>query len=374
MGGEDSLQVAKVNLNISGRYMIFPLILVTVSVASASYPGFAKVFSHDTKGGLFTSKEDAGSKNTDNPEALLFSKLNQLEHYRGSDGNFQFKLCYPEVTTGVDGKKCNDWIQSSNPFTDSSITGFRPIFLAFTKTGLGGSWEGIGKNPQNLLSLAIIGDTPSRSSWWWTAIGAQRYYGGHGNFPGPNPTNVKKVELYVKDSKASVCSCDSDDLTWMLKQEIRVKKNNLIGIIPSWGPSFKISFELKVLSFASCRARGDGVSNYLTFTATDKECCDIGDRVPAFFTNSGGFLQLATQINDNGNVIKSSPQLEENVWYKLEVEQVFHNHQYFFLLRANGREIFKEVQHKPRQYENVKIYASKSSPANVIIRNLSYQS
>ena len=87
--------------------------------------------------------------------------------------------------------------------------------------------------------------------------------------------------------------------------EIKVEKNNLIGSIPSWGPSFKISFELKVLSFANCYPMG--MANYLTFTATDSDCCNIGDRIPAFFTNNGGFLQLATQINNNGNHIKSSP-------------------------------------------------------------------
>ena len=107
--------------------------------------------------------------------------------------------------------------------------------------------------------------------------------------------------------------------------EIKVENNNLIGIIPSWGPTFKISFELKVLSFATCSPMD--MTNYLTFTATDNNCCDIGDRIPAFFTNSGGFLQLAMQINDNGNVIKSSPKLEEDVWYKLEVEQMIENKQ-----------------------------------------------
>ena len=75
------------------------------------------------------------------------------------------------------------------------------------------------------------------------------------------------------------------------------------------------------------------MANYLTFTATDNNCCDIGDRIPAFFTNSGGFLQLATQINNNGNVIKSSPKLEENVWYKLEVEQLLQNNQVIYLLK-----------------------------------------
>ena len=102
-----------------------------------------------------------------------------------------------------------------------------------------------------------------------------------------------------------------------------VKENNLIGSIPSWGPIFKINFDLKVLSFATCSP--EGVANYLTFTASDNDCCKIGDRIPAFFTNSGGFLQLATQINENGNLVKSSPQLEENIWYKVEVEQFMEN-------------------------------------------------
>ena len=106
--------------------------------------------------------------------------------------------------------------------------------------------------------------------------------------------------------------------------EVRVQKNNLLLIVPSWGPSFKISFELKVLSFSSCSPTK--MANYLSFTATDNNCCDIGDRIPAFFTNSGGFLQLATQINENGNLVERSPRLEENIWYKVEVEQFFDDH------------------------------------------------
>ena len=113
--------------------------------------------------------------------------------------------------------------------------------------------------------------------------------------------------------------CTGEIVSFYFYSEIRVKENKLIGSIPSWGPIFKISFDLKVLSFVTCSP--DGVANYLTFTATDNDCCKIGGRIPAFFTNSGGFLQLATQINENGNLVKSSPQLEENIWYKVEVEQ-----------------------------------------------------
>ena len=181
--------------------------------------------------------------------------------------------------------------------------------------------------------------------------------------------------------------CTGEIVSFYFYSEIRVKENKLIGSIPSWGPIFKISFDLKVLSFVTCSP--DGVANYLTFTATDNDCCKIGDRIPAFFTNSGGFLQLATQINENGNLVKSSPQLEENIWYKVEVEQFKEDKQvikdkknilrlwyfqFFFVLRANGREVFREMQKNPENFRNVKIYAGKNSPANAVIRNFSYES
>ena len=109
-----------------------------------------------------------------------------------------------------------------------------------------------------------------------------------------------------------------------MDDEIKIKESNLIGIVPSWGPTFKINFELKILSFANCNP--DKMANYLTFTSSDNDCCDIGDRIPAFFTNSEGFLQLAMQIGQNGNYVAKSPKLEENVWYKVEVEQFFQGH------------------------------------------------
>ena len=87
--------------------------------------------------------------------------------------------------------------------------------------------------------------------------------------------------------------------------------------------------------------------------------------------------------------MERSPQLEENKWYKVEVEQWFEDEkvrflvnvtqinvmfQYFFVLRAEGREVFRKNQTNPKNYKNVKIYAAKYSPANAMIRNLSYQS
>ena len=162
------------------------------------------MFSHDIKGGVFSSQSDAASKNPTNPHADLFSILDQLERYRGFDGNFRFKLCYPELTWGEGGRKCNEWIQSSNPLTETTITGFKAISLAFTITSYKKPWGGLGKSPSQ-WPYAAIDDSPSQNAWW-SAIGSTRVY--NGGIPGPRYSVdaqantlgvVKKVQLFVQN-------------------------------------------------------------------------------------------------------------------------------------------------------------------------------
>ena len=154
------------------------------------------MFNHDPSGGLFTSYADVGSKNPQEPDNKLFSILNQLENYRNSEGKFQYKLCYPDLTTGRDGKTCNEWIQSSNLYTDSTITDFEAISLAFDKDSYNEDWIGLGKNSDGNDGSAIISDTPFKGNWF-SAIGAKSYHGGIGKIPGPNPFPTSKVELYA---------------------------------------------------------------------------------------------------------------------------------------------------------------------------------
>ena len=154
--------------------------------------GYVKVFGHDTAGGLFSRREDALTKNVDNPVAHLFSILNQLEKYRGSDGNFQFKLCYPELN------KCNEWIQSSNPATETTIRGFKPISLAFQTNGIGGAWAGLGKSSTISYEETLIDDSPAYKNWH-SAIGACAYWPGKPKIPDPRGgKGITKVNLYVK--------------------------------------------------------------------------------------------------------------------------------------------------------------------------------
>ena len=124
-----------------------------------------------------------------------------MEDYR-RDGKFHFKLCYPQLTWGKNGKNCNEWIQSSNPYTETTITGFQEIFLAFDKSSLNENWRGLGRNIPGYDGSTIIDDAP-QSGYWHSAIGAKNHEVKTNDLiPGPYPYpgyNYKtdKVELYV---------------------------------------------------------------------------------------------------------------------------------------------------------------------------------
>ena len=173
--------------------------------------GFVKIFSHDTSGGVFKSKEDALRKNSNNPDAKLFSILDALTQnsegsltkIRDEQGNFHFKICFPELKKSKwEGKKkedgyCNEWLQSSNPVEESVVTGFQALDLIFTKDGAQGPWHGLGKGGEE--DIALIDDTGAEH-YYWMAVGATKLtpYYGKDAIPGPWLTPVKQVELYVK--------------------------------------------------------------------------------------------------------------------------------------------------------------------------------
>ena len=172
---------------------------MTFTYLQFNFAGYVKVFGHNTAGGLFLSQNDALSKNTENPAAYLFSILNQLENYRDKDGNFQFKLCYPEFG------QCNVWIQSSNPAEDTTIRGYRSISLSFKTNGARRAWAGLGKSNHNGKRETLIDDSPAARNWH-SAIGSYAYWPQKPKIPGPigvPPGNkgINVVNLYVKYGK-----------------------------------------------------------------------------------------------------------------------------------------------------------------------------
>ena len=114
-----------------------------------------------------------------------------MEKYRDSDGNFQFKLCYPELN------KSNEWIQSSNPAKETTITGFKPISLAFKTNGIGQEWAGLGKSSSISYQETLIDDSPAQKKWH-CAIGSCAYWPGEPKIPGPRyEDGITKVNLYM---------------------------------------------------------------------------------------------------------------------------------------------------------------------------------
>ena len=103
-----------------------------------------------------------------------------------------------------------------------------------------------------------------------------------------------------------------------------IGQDNLIATLPNWGPAHRVSMNLYVNSFDGDNLLRGRFAELLRFTATENNCCGIGDRIPAIFTVKGGFIQVATNINNQGNRVKNV-NLNEKTWYKFELMQYIQN-------------------------------------------------
>ena len=145
---------------------------------------------------LSQSDAEALSKNPDDPTAPLFSRLDQLEDFRTEDGNFHLKIVYPELGGS------NEWIQTSNPATDSEIEGFQPVKLDFQNDGVNNPWVGLGLNTGQ--RSALISDTPTNSHWFM-CIGCQEWWPSTGTIPGPRLDPNSKPIRQISDSGRPTC-------------------------------------------------------------------------------------------------------------------------------------------------------------------------
>mgnify|MGYP001441944067 FL=1 len=107
-----------------------------------------------------------------------------------------------------------------------------------------------------------------------------------------------------------------------------VTKNNLVATLPSWGEYFEISLKLWVESFTVTR---NSWSELLRFTATENNCCSDGDRIPAIFVNSAGFITVTSQVGSNGNFAKNV-NIKLKTWLKVGIKQYPENGKVIFLI------------------------------------------
>ena len=99
-----------------------------------------------------------------------------------------------------------------------------------------------------------------------------------------------------------------------------VEKDNEIGTIESWGPHFRVSFEMIIKSFVGAKW-----TNILSFkgNGATSACCQPGDRVPAIFLqNNKKFFVFSNTVNGNDYTFNWNKKVELNKWYKIIIEQI----------------------------------------------------
>ena len=99
---------------------------------------------------------------------------------------------------------------------------------------------------------------------------------------------------------------------------MKVKKNNQIGTIASWGPTFRVAVDIIVHS------AGSGYTSILRFTSTSQNCCQMGDRLPIIHYHSKGYLHITSAVNKNGNYYVNY-NIDLKKWYHIEIAQTTMN-------------------------------------------------
>ena len=110
-----------------------------------------------------------------------------------------------------------------------------------------------------------------------------------------------------------------------------MKRNNKIAAINgTWGPFFRVSFDLTIHSHKKGKGK-KGWSSILAFNNEINDCCDQypvkkhccnrkGDNVPAITVTKKGVLIITNSVNGNKNH-KVNFNIELNSWYNITIEQ-----------------------------------------------------
>ena len=104
-----------------------------------------------------------------------------------------------------------------------------------------------------------------------------------------------------------------------------VKRNKEIGSINgTWGPFFRISFDLIIHSYVKGKGK-QGWSSVLAFKGNGgkSHCCKHGDRVPDLALSKNGDLRLSNSISGNKKY-SFNFNIDLYKWHNIIVEQKPH--------------------------------------------------
>ena len=142
-----------------------------------------------------------------------------------------------------------------------------------------------------------------------------------------DPRTFENVTVFAGDKFYPAVDATYRHLVWEnIGQFGDPVKNTEIGRIPSWGPQFRVSFDLKINSY-DFGDRGGGWTNVIAFKGNGGKSNSgkIGDRIPAIFLNKKGFLHFTNAVNGNRNYVFNFHPIELNKWYSITIEQISEN-------------------------------------------------
>ena len=100
-----------------------------------------------------------------------------------------------------------------------------------------------------------------------------------------------------------------------------VKRNPEIGTISSWGPQYRVSFDLKINSHVVGNSGGWSVIIDFKSDGARSDNRKIGDRIPSLFINRKRFLHFTTAINGIRNYAFDFHSIDVNKWYSITIQQ-----------------------------------------------------
>ena len=160
--------------------------------------------------------------------------------------------------------------------------------------------------------------------------------------------------------------------TYALREEWKIRKNNLLATIPLLKKEWKVSFDFKASKFR-------GLEQLLHLTVGGKGAgsgAKYGDRTPAIWTHSSRGFLISSAVGGRFNFakyFKALPSLGE--WINIEVGQQLEGSKMIYSIFIGGKKMFSTTNSKPAEFENVQVFASSTwySPVSGFIRNLLIQ-
>ena len=147
-------------------------------------------------------------------------------------------------------------------------------------------------------------------------------------------------------------------------------KGKLLGHLPTWGPEFCLSLQVKVNSWTN------ELGSVFRIAGREGDCCELGQRYPAIFTlpASTNTIQITSAIGNNGNEHHDLV-VPRGQWFKITISQRKDGLLHKFMVAidgVHGGEFFEILNSYPQTYENVSVYAGDQyhAPADAEIRML----